>query len=304
MERHGYVGCEQPGRLGLGHRQLRVVGWYRPRGHTDFGDSLPLQAALANVHQPRGGGDDALRRGLCARLPDVSYRPAVARLLDDAGPEPDGVVAAVQEPTDVGCVRGFHLRHGFAALLVHRPHPRPGHAARPRYGPPPEDHRHYGVGLDGFQPALEALRPRLPNPCGPRYAAGPLGTLGCVVRLCGVHRARLAYHHIPTVLRCGRHLLRLRDGDDAAARGAQGLQPAKPHHARPPREDEPHHFADGQYRRFRVHHGVLHGVVQRRGLRAICLPQPCLWRLCVGVLDYDELQPAPAAALLGEEVPP
>ena len=44
-------------------------------------------------------------------------------------------LAAVPQPAGVGCVRGQHLRHGLAALLVRRPDPRPGDAARPRQAP-------------------------------------------------------------------------------------------------------------------------------------------------------------------------
>ena len=43
-----------------------------------------------------------------------------------------GRVAAIPQPAHVGRLRGLHLRHHFRAVLVHRPHSRPGHAARPR----------------------------------------------------------------------------------------------------------------------------------------------------------------------------
>ena len=45
-------------------------------------------------------------------------------------PEHDGHLAAVPQPAGLGCVRRLHLLHRVAAVLVHRPDPRPGDAAR------------------------------------------------------------------------------------------------------------------------------------------------------------------------------
>ena len=45
--------------------------------------------------------------------------------------EHDGDLAAVPQPADLGRVRGLDLRDGLGAVLVHRPDPRPGDAARP-----------------------------------------------------------------------------------------------------------------------------------------------------------------------------
>ena len=58
-------------------------------------------------------------------------RPWLA-LLAVPVPEHDGPLAAVPQPADLGRLRGLDLRHGLAALLVRRPDPRPGDAARPR----------------------------------------------------------------------------------------------------------------------------------------------------------------------------
>ena len=46
-------------------------------------------------------------------------------------PEPDGHLAELPQPAAVGRVRGQHLRHGVAAVLVRGADPRPGDAARP-----------------------------------------------------------------------------------------------------------------------------------------------------------------------------
>ena len=52
-------------------------------------------------------------------------RPRLVGLLAVPAPEPDGHVAELPQPAAVGRVRGHHLRHGLAAVLVHGPDPRP-----------------------------------------------------------------------------------------------------------------------------------------------------------------------------------
>ena len=70
----------------------------------------------------------------CAgHLPDPPHGPAVGGaywLLPY--PNTMGLWPQLPQPAHLGRVRGLHLRHRLAALLVRRPDPRPGHAARPR----------------------------------------------------------------------------------------------------------------------------------------------------------------------------
>ena len=69
---------------------------------------------------------------VCAGLfPAIHTGPAVARLLAAAVSEHDGRVAAVPQSDHVGRVRGLDLRDGVAAVLVRRPDPGSGDAARP-----------------------------------------------------------------------------------------------------------------------------------------------------------------------------
>ena len=49
-------------------------------------------------------------------------------------PNTMGIQPQFPQPAGVGRVRGFHVRHGFAAVLVRRPDSRPGHPARPHAG--------------------------------------------------------------------------------------------------------------------------------------------------------------------------
>ena len=112
LGRHRRLGPEQPGRLGLRHHQLRLLGRHRPRRHADLGDPLPVPPEVAHLDQPLRRGDDDLRRHVRADLPGHPRRPAVGGLLDGAGPEPDGHLAALPEPAAVGRLRGLDLRHG------------------------------------------------------------------------------------------------------------------------------------------------------------------------------------------------
>ena len=128
----GVWGINQPGRLGLRDHQLRLVDRHRPRRHADLGDPLPVPAAVAHVDQPRGRGDDALRRHLRAAVPAAPHRPAVAgRVLAAAVPEHHGHVAELPQPAHLGRLRGLDLRHHLGRVLVHRADPRPGDHARP-----------------------------------------------------------------------------------------------------------------------------------------------------------------------------
>ena len=89
---------------------------------------LPVPAEVAHLDQPLGRGDDDLRGDVRADLPGHPRRPRLGRLLDVPAPEPDGHVAELPQPAAVGRLRGQHLRHGLAAVLVRRPDPRPGDA--------------------------------------------------------------------------------------------------------------------------------------------------------------------------------
>jgi hypothetical protein len=94
-------------------------------------------------------------------------------------------LAELQEPAALGRVRGQHLLHGLAALLVRRPHPRPRDPARPR-----EEHACAAMRvrlprprLARLEPSLAELRARVPDPRGALDAARALGALGRVLRL-------------------------------------------------------------------------------------------------------------------------
>ena len=63
-QRRGNLGRQRAGRVGIRHRQLRLVGRDRPRGHADLGHSAAAQAEVAHQHQPLRRSDDPVRRRL------------------------------------------------------------------------------------------------------------------------------------------------------------------------------------------------------------------------------------------------
>ena len=101
--------------------------------------------------------------------------------------------------------------------------------------------RHAGARLARLGQALAAIRDGLP--AARRYfdSTRALGALGRELRLRGLGAAGLARHDLPALLRRRRHLLRLRDGDDAGDPAAEVLSPRRLHHHAPhPQHDQGH----------------------------------------------------------------
>ena len=99
-------------------------------------------------------------------------------------PNTMGLWPQFRSAAGLGRVRGQHLLHRLAAVLVHGHDPRPGDAARPRRNRAGADRlRHAGAGLAQLGPALAALRIGLPAPGRAGDAAGGFGPLGRQLRL-------------------------------------------------------------------------------------------------------------------------
>ena len=175
-ERHWHLGRDHPDRLGLRHRQLRVVDRHRPRRHADLRHSSSAAPVVAQFHQPFRRSHDAVRRGLRRNLSRHPRRASVAGVLAVSLSQHHGRVAAIPQPAHVGRVRRLHLRHDLRVVLVHRPDSRPGHAARSRDQSRGQNHlRHALDGLARIGAALAPLRNGLPAARRTGHAAGALG---------------------------------------------------------------------------------------------------------------------------------
>ena len=184
---HRHLGHQHPGRLGLRHHQLRLVDRHRPRRHADLGDPAAAAADVADVDQPLRRGDDAVRRRLRRASSRCSTlgRPWLAYWLFPY-PNTMGVWPQFRSPLDLGRVRGLDLRDGVAAVLVRRPDPRPGDAARPlAVARRPRHLRHARDGLARLGAALAPLRDGVPAARRPRDAARRLGAHRRQLRLRG-----------------------------------------------------------------------------------------------------------------------
>ena len=82
-------------------------------------------------------------------------------------------------------------------------------------------------GLARLGPPLEALRVAVHSAGRPRDSAGALGAHRGQLRFCDLHPARLAHHHLPALLRCGRYLFRLCHGAGAGDSYPPLLRPAR-----------------------------------------------------------------------------
>src|SRR5207244_760486 len=72
---HGHLGHQHPHRLGLRHREFRLVDRYRPRRDAHFGHPVPLEPEVAHLDQPICRSHYALCGGLRGPFPAVK-RPA------------------------------------------------------------------------------------------------------------------------------------------------------------------------------------------------------------------------------------
>ena len=128
LRRH-HVALDQGGRhlgrrrsrhVGVRDRQFRLVDRNRACGNADLGDLAALETRLAHVNQPVRRGDDPVRGRLCGPFSALTPGTSLGLLLVAPVPQHDGSVAAMAQSPGVGRLRGFDLRHGFAALLVRR----------------------------------------------------------------------------------------------------------------------------------------------------------------------------------------
>ena len=230
----GIWGINIPVGLGLRHHQFRLVDRHRPRRHADLGHSAAAAPEVADVDQP-------LRRGHDASSP--SCAPACSRCLHLGRPwffywllpypNTMGLWPQFRSAAGLGRVRGQHLLHGVAAVLVHGHDPRPGDAARPRARAasarsPTASWRWAGATRPGTGSATRSAYLLLAGLATPLVVS-----VHSVVSsdFAMSHRAGLARDGLPALLRRRGHLLRLRHGAGAGDPAAACLRPAGLHHA-------------------------------------------------------------------------
>jgi hypothetical protein len=73
------------------------------------------------------------------------------------------------------------------------------------------------IWMDRFYQALAASRKFITGACRFKYTTCTFCTHHRILRLRHLSYSRLAYHHLPSLLRCGCHLLRICNGANADA---------------------------------------------------------------------------------------
>src|SRR5215831_17229601 len=171
------MGKSDPGRLGLGHHQLRFLDRYRTRRHTHLGDLVFASSKVAYVDQSFRGGDDAVCSNVRGNLPRHSRRPVLDGVVFGADTEQLGHLAKLSQRADVGRIRSLNLFYRLRSVLVHRSGPGFGNVARSR------DHedqeisvRNFCSWLARFESQLAALRDGVSAFGWSFYTTGSFGT--------------------------------------------------------------------------------------------------------------------------------
>src|SRR5262245_47266805 len=113
------MGKSDPGRLGLGHHQLRFLDRYRTRRHTDLSDLVFASPKVAYVDQSFRRGDDAFRSNLRGDFPRHSRRPVLDGVVFGTDTEQLGHLAKLSQRAHVGRVCGLNLFYRVGSILVH-----------------------------------------------------------------------------------------------------------------------------------------------------------------------------------------
>src|SRR5204862_5165130 len=224
LHRRRHMGKSDPGRLGLGHHQLRFLDRYRTRGHTDLRDLILASPKVAYVDQSFRGGNDAFCSYLRGDFPRHPRRPVLDGVVYGTDTEQLGHLAKLSQRADVGRVRGLDIFYRVGFVLVHRFGSGLGDATRSR------DHADQEISIWNFRSWLARLESELaPLRDGVSvvgrsfYAARSLGAQRGIIRLRLDGYSYVAHHHLPAVFRGWRDLRRFRHGVDSPATGARDL---------------------------------------------------------------------------------
>src|SRR5207244_7465548 len=113
------MGKSDPGRLGLGHYQLRFLDRYRTRRHTDLSDLVFASPKVAYVDQSFRRGDDAFCSYLRGDFPRHLRRPILDGVVHGTDTEQLGHLAKLSQRAHVGRVRCLDVFYCVGLVLVH-----------------------------------------------------------------------------------------------------------------------------------------------------------------------------------------
>src|SRR4051812_43904673 len=270
------LGCYSPCRLGLCHRQFRVVDRYWSRRNADFRHPPSTKTKLAHFHQSRGRGDDSVRCYVRGHVSAGSYWSSLAcSVLAISIAVDHGSMAAVPQSSHLGRLRRFNLFHCVIAVLVHWADSRFGNSAGQRQAPDNTcDLWDSGNGLAWLRAPLGEIRNRVSFARRPLNATGTFRAHSGQLGFRCIGHSGMAHHDFSSVF-CGwRDLLRIRDGAHVAYSHPRRLRHEGFHHHAPPAEHGEGDAGNWSDRRIRLLYGSFHRLVQRESLRALHLQEP------------------------------
>jgi hypothetical protein len=176
FHRRRHMGKSGPGRVGLGHHQLRFLDRYRTRRHTHFSDLVFASPKVAYVDQSFSGGNDAVCSNVRCDFPRHSRRPVLDGVVFGADTQQLGHLAKLSQRADVGRIRSLNIFYRLGSVLVHRVGPGSGDITRPGYHQDQEVLiRNFCSGLARLESQLAALRDGISAFGRSFYAAGSFG---------------------------------------------------------------------------------------------------------------------------------
>ena len=192
----------------MGYHQLRFLDRNRTRRNIDLGHPFPYPPEVAHLHQPLGRSDDHLCRDLRGYLSRVPRRSRLDGLVSCPDSQCQRDLAKLSQPPSLGRFCGVHLLHGLPNILVPRPDSRPGIVARSGHDSLAADGLWAScAGLAGIESSLDPLREDLSHPRRNLDPTSSFRPQRRFFRFRHLHCARVAHHHLPSLL-CRRRDLR------------------------------------------------------------------------------------------------
>src|SRR3954462_13942170 len=107
--------------MGLGHHQLRVVGWYRSRRNTDLCDPFTFPPGMENRCEQGSRSDDHLCGNVRRTIPDLAHGSCMECILHTSiSKHTWSFVGELQLATAVGRICHLNLLYRITSILVFR----------------------------------------------------------------------------------------------------------------------------------------------------------------------------------------
>ena len=276
------MGPKQSRRLGLGHRQLRLLGWYWSRGNAYLRDPLPFRQQWRSAST--AASDVDFRRHVRVGLPNYSRWPGLVAVLRIPDPQPNVRMAKLPFTAPLGRVRrGIY---GTVSILFWYVGLIPDFATLRDRAKTKIRRMAYGVVALGWRGVtVTGSTTRSLTSCSQVSRLLVLSVHSIVsfdfaVSLPGWHTTIFPPYFVAGAIFSGFAMVANLGLSHVGHSAGAHL------HCAPPRQYGAHYSSDWFAGRLRLRDGVLYRLVRSKPERVFRLYQPCIWQLCVGVLDH------------------